>query len=96
MKTIDHVKLAEGKPMPEMINYLEALVRETHIPEAEIVARAFQTGLRQLWREQILGRYLRAEISRDKAITLAGIDYVELAERQRDAMLEDLEWALGN
>ena len=82
--------------MSEMINYLESLVRETRKPEAEIVARAFQTGLRQLWREQILGRYLRGEISRDKAINLAGIDYVELAERQHSAMMEDLAWALGN
>ena len=82
--------------MPEMINYLQSLVRETHKPEAEIVAKAFQTGLRQLWREQILGQYLRGKISRDKAITLAGIDYVELAERQRDAMMEDLAWAMGN
>lgn len=82
--------------MAEMINYLESLVRETHKPEAEIVARAFQAGLRQLWREQILGQYLRGEISRDKAITLAGIDYVELAERQRDAMMEDLAWAMEN
>ena len=79
--------------MAEMINYLESLVRETHKPEAEIVAKAFQTGLRQLWREQILGQYLRGKISRDKAITLAGIDYVKLAERQRDAMMEDLAWA---
>ena len=82
--------------MSEMINYLESLVRETHKPEAEIVARAFQTGLRQLWREQILGRYLRGEISRDKAVNLAGIDYVELAERQHSAMMEDLAWALGS
>jgi len=82
--------------MSEMINYLESLVRETHKPEAEIVARAFQTGLRQLWREQILGRYLRGEIDRDKAVNLAGIDYVELAERQHGAMMEDLAWALGN
>ena len=82
--------------MAEMINYLESLVRETHKPEAEIVAKAFQTGLRQLWREQILGQYLRGKISRDKAITLAGIDYVKLAERQRDAMMEDLAWAMGN
>ena len=82
--------------MPETIKYIEALVRETHKPEAEIVALAFQTGLRQLWREQILGRYLRGEINRDKAVNLAGIDYVELAERQHTAMMEDLEWALGN
>ena len=81
--------------MAETIKYLETLVRETHKPEAEIMARAFQTGLRQLWRERILGRYLRGEIIRDKAIDLAGIDWVELAERQHKAMMEDLEWAMG-
>ena len=82
--------------MAETVKYLEALIRETHKPEAEIVAWAFQTGLRQLWREQILGRYLRREINREKAIDLAGIDWVELAERQHKATMEDLEWALGN
>jgi len=82
--------------MPETIKYLEALVRETHKPEAEIVAWAFQTGLRQLWREQILGQYLRGKINRDKAIDLAGIDWVELTDRQHGAMMEDLDWALGN
>ena len=82
--------------MSETTSYLESLIRETQKPEAEIVAQAFQAGLRQLWREQILGRYLRGDISRDKAINLAGIDYVELAERQYGAMMEDLEWALGN
>lgn len=82
--------------MPEIINFLESLVRETRKPEAEIVARAFQTGLRQLWREQILGQYLRGEITRENAINLAGIDYVELAERQHSAMMEDLAWALEN
>jgi hypothetical protein len=87
---------SEVKVMPETIKYLEALVRETHKPEAEIVAQAFWTGLRQLWREQTLGRYLQGKIDRDKAIDLAGIDRVELAERQHTAMMEDLEWALGN
>jgi len=82
--------------MLETTQYLESLVRETNRPEAEIVARAFQTGLRQLWREQILGRYLRGEINRDKAIELAGIDWVELAERQHTAMMEDVAWGLEN
>jgi len=82
--------------MPATLNYLDALVRETHKPEAEIMARAFQTGLRQLWREQVLGRYLRGEIDRDEAVKLVGIDYVEIAERQHSAMLEDLDWALGS
>lgn len=55
---------------------------------------AFRTGLRQLWRERTLGRYLRGDITRDEAIKNVGIDWVELAERQREAMLEDLHWAM--
>jgi hypothetical protein len=84
--------------MPEphsVMTYLETLVRQTHKSEAEVLTLAFQAGLRQLWREHILGRYLRGEISRDEAIDAAGLSWVDLAERQHEAMLEDLRWALG-
>lgn len=81
--------------MTNVLTYLETLVRETRKPEAEVMTLAFQTGLRQLWREHILGRYLRGEIARDKAIEDVGIDLVKLAERQHNAMMEDLMWALG-
>jgi len=45
-------------------------------------------------REHILSCYVRGEVSRDEAITAVGIDWVELAERQRQAMQEDVTWAL--
>jgi hypothetical protein len=77
------------------LTYLETLVRETNKPEAEVMAMAFQVGLRQLWRERVLGRYLRDEINRDEAVRTVGIDWVEMAERQREAVLEDLAWALA-
>jgi hypothetical protein len=80
--------------MESILTYLEALTRETKKPEAEVITMAFETGLRQLWRELILGRYLRHEISRDEAIEAVVIDWVELAERQHEAMMEDLAWAL--
>ena len=78
-----------------VMTYLETLVRQTHKSEAEVLTLAFQTGLRQLWREHILGRYLRGEISPDEAIDAAGLPWVDLAERQHETMLEDLRWALG-
>ena len=76
--------------------YLEKLAQETGKPEAEVIALAIESGLRQLWRERVLGRYLLGEISRNEAVRAAGIDWVELAERQRDAMQDDVAWALGN
>jgi hypothetical protein len=80
--------------MASALGYLESLVRETHKTEAEVVALAFETGLRQLWREQLLGRYLRGEIPRNDVIESVGMDLVELAERQHVAAREDLTWAL--
>lgn len=59
--------------MTNALTYLETLVRETHKPEAEVMGSAFLTGLRQLWREHILGRHLRGEIGRDEAIEAVGI-----------------------
>lgn len=82
--------------MESTISYLETLVRETHRPETEVMTLAFQTGIRTLWREHILSRYLHQTLSRQEAIEQVGIDWVELAERQQEAMQEDLTWALEN
>ena len=80
--------------MDSVTTYLDTLIRETRKPEAEVMTWAFQVGLRQLWRERALGQYLQNEISRNAAIEAVGIDWVELAERQHQAMLEDVSWGL--
>lgn len=59
--------------MTTALIYLERLARELQKPEAEIMAMAFEAGLRQLWREHVLGRYLRGELPRDEAIERVGI-----------------------
>jgi len=66
------------------------------ISASGFLAMAVEAGLRQLWRERILGQYLRGEIPREQAIERAGIDWVELAEHQYAAMSEDLAWARGD
>lgn len=73
---------------------LEQLVRDTQKPEAEVIALATEAGLRQLWREHLLGRYLRGELDRQQAIEAVGIDWVDMAERQHRAVAEDIQWGL--
>ena len=80
--------------MKTVSRYIETLAREKQRSEAEILSMAVEAGLRQLWRDRILGRYLRNEIGRNEAIEEVGLDYVELAERQSQAVLEDIKWAL--
>ena len=89
-------KSTKENKLMDTIEYLQKIILQTQKPEAEVMAQAFKTGVRQMWRERVLGQYLRQQISRDEAIELAGIDWVELAERQHKAMLEDLAWAMEN
>lgn len=81
--------------MSSSLTSLEALARELRKPEPEVEAMALEAGVRQLWREHVLGRYLRGEVPREEAIEEVGIDRVELAERQHAAMKEDLAWAMS-
>ncbi len=80
--------------MDKTFSYLEMLSRETDKSESEVMTIAFQKGVQQMWRERILGRYLQKQITRDEAIETVGVDWVELAERQHEAMMEDIAWAL--
>lgn len=80
--------------MTATATYLDALVRETQKPETEVIAHALQTGLKHLWREMVLGHYVRGEITRDETIDSVGISWVDLADRQYEAMLEDVDWGL--
>ena len=73
--------------------FLTAAMRQ---PEAEILTHVFEIGLRQAWREVLLGQYLRREITREDAIDAVGIDWVELAERQWHAAQEDMAWGLSD
>jgi hypothetical protein len=80
--------------MENTLAYLKTLKDELHKSETEVLALVFETGVRDLWRERALARYLRGQIHRDEAIAAAGIDWVELAERQHAAIQADLAWAL--
>jgi len=80
--------------MENTLVVIENLTRATQKPESEVITMAFQAGVKQLWREHVLGQFLRGAISRTEAIESVGIDWVELAERQHKATMEDLAWAL--
>ncbi|MEW6367331.1 MAG: hypothetical protein AB1714_22085 [Acidobacteriota bacterium] len=79
--------------MQDALAHIKTLSEELHKSEAEVIALAFECGIRSLWRDRILGKYLRGQMTRDEAVSAVGIDWVELAERQHAAMQADLAWA---
>ncbi len=60
--------------MDSTLSYIEALARETKKPQEEVMTLAFRVGARQLWREHVLGQYLRRQVSREAAVEAVGID----------------------
>lgn len=70
------------------------LTRVTQMDETEVFERATEVGLQQMWREVMLERYLRGDISREEAVQEVGLDWVDMAERQWRAAQEDIQWAL--
>lgn len=73
---------------------LQELSDEMCVSEEEVIAKAVRSGLRQLRRERILAAYVQGDLSREDAVEQVGIDWVEMAGRQQQAVEEDLAWAL--
>ena len=73
---------------------LETLAKERKEDVTSIIANAVKIGIEKIRQETILERYLKKLITREAAIKLVGVEVVRLAERQREAVLEDVEWGL--
>ena len=73
---------------------LETLAKERREDVATIIANAVKIDIEKIRQETILERYLKKLITREAAIKLVGVEVVRLAERQREAVLEDVEWGL--
>ena len=77
-----------------VLRELEALARERKEDVATIIAKAVKIGIEKMRQDIILERYLKKAITREEAIKLVGMELVRLAERQREAVLEDVKWGL--
>lgn len=75
---------------------LEELVRLRHASPQEVIAEAVEIGMLRLYTDSVLKQYLDKHISRNKAIQLAGIEAVRLAEQQHKITREDIAWGLKN
>ena len=78
----------------QLIEDLELLAKIRSEKTTEILAKALEIGIAKMKREAIIGQYLKGEIEREEAIKMMGFDLVILAERQKEAVLEDIEWGL--
>jgi hypothetical protein len=77
-----------------VLKELALLAKEREEEVETLIARAVKLGIEKIKQEKILARNLKQEITREDAIKEVGLELVKLAERQRVALLEDIEWGL--
>jgi len=77
-----------------VLRELETLAKERKEDVTSIIANAVKIGIEKIRQETILERYLKKLITREEAIKSVGMELVKLAERQREAVLEDVGWGL--
>ena len=77
-----------------VLRELETLAKERKEDVTTIIASAVKIGIEKIRQDTVLERYLKKIITKEEAIKLVGTELVRLAERQREAVLEDVEWGL--
>jgi hypothetical protein len=60
-----------------------------------VFEQALERGLEDLWEDLVLAQYLDGELDHEDAIERVGRTKVERAEREREAVEEDVDWGLN-
>ncbi|WP_049980790.1 hypothetical protein [Halolamina rubra] len=62
------------------------------VPESEVFERALERGVEDLWFDLVISRYLNDEITRSRAVEAVGEERLRRAEREAEAVEEDVRW----
>jgi predicted transcriptional regulator len=78
--------------MAEFTHQVDELAHERGVPESRILEEALEQGVKQMWVQTVLSKYLEGEIERSEAAELVGLEKVKQAEKEVEAVEEDIEW----
>jgi len=76
------------------LSNLQALSEEMGLSEEEVICRGGSLRPPAAPSRANIGGLCGGDLSREDTIEQVGIDWVEMADRQREAVEADVEWAL--
>ncbi|UHQ96236.1 hypothetical protein [Natrinema halophilum] len=79
----------------DLTERVQEIAEARDMPESEILQQALERGVEDLWMDGVLSRYVNGEIDRESAIELVGRDRVIRADRELQAVGEDVQWGLN-
>lgn len=78
----------------EISDRVREIAETRGLPESEVFERALERGLEDLWEDLVLAQYLEGKLEREEAIERIGRTKVERVEREREIVVEDVDWGL--
>ncbi|WP_117595435.1 hypothetical protein [Haloprofundus halophilus] len=79
----------------DLTERVQEIAEARDIPESEILEQALERGVKDLWIDLVLLRYVNDEIDRETAVELVRRDRVKRAERDLQAVEDDVQWGLS-
>jgi predicted transcriptional regulator len=61
--------------------------------ESEMIEEALERGMKELWEQSVVKKFLKGKIDKEEAIKFVGLEKIEKAEREEKSVEEDIEWA---
>jgi hypothetical protein len=72
---------------------VRTLARHHGIEESAVLRQAVERGIETLYREMLISRYLKGELSREEAVDELGAVTVDEVDAAREAIEADVNWA---
>lgn len=80
----------------DVSNRVQEIARYRDAEESYVIQQALETGVENLWRDVIISKYLNDDLAREEAIEAVGSDIIQKVDMSKDAIEDDIEWALGD
>lgn len=79
----------------ELSERVREIAESRGISESEVLERALERGVENLWVQVVLERYVQGDLERAEAVDLVGRDSVRRADREVEAVEDDVRWGLN-
>lgn len=76
----------------ELTDRIRELAEAKGVSESRVLELAVERGLQELWEETVLSRYVAGELDRSEAVDRVGETVVRQADREVEAVQQDVEW----
>lgn len=76
----------------ELTDRIREIAEASGVSESAVLEQAVERGLQEIWEETVLSLYVAGDLDRSEAVERVGEQAVHRAEREVEAVEQDVEW----